>query len=75
MELPHKEVTRHDVLGTFNTKDLTVGKCGTAEFVIRLAPGDVGKHIDFVLHNAGSHICDATALNSGRRSPGQADRG
>ena len=54
--------TRHDVLGTFNTKDLTVGKCGTAEFVLRLARGEVGKHIDFVLHNAGSHICDATAL-------------
>ena len=53
---------RHDVLGTFNTKDLTVGKCGTAEFVLRLAPGEVGKHIDFVLHNAGAHICDATAL-------------
>jgi hypothetical protein len=54
--------TRHDVLGTFNTKDLTAGKCGTAEFVLRLAPGKVGKHVDFVLHNAGSHICDATAL-------------
>ena len=54
--------TRYDVLGTFNTKDLAVGKCGTAEFVLRLAPGEVGKHIDFVLHNAGSHICDATAL-------------
>jgi hypothetical protein len=57
-----KDDTRHDVLGTFNTKDLTVGRCGTAEFVLRLAPGKVGKHIDFVLHNAGSHICDATAL-------------
>ncbi len=54
--------TRHDVLGTFNTKDLTVGRCGSAEFVVRLAPGQVGQHIDFVLHNAGSHICDATAL-------------
>jgi hypothetical protein len=54
--------TRYDVLGTFHTKDLTVGQCGTAEFVLRLMPGEVGKHLDFVLHNAGSHICDATAL-------------
>ncbi|NQT41033.1 MAG: hypothetical protein HQ581_26310 [Planctomycetes bacterium] len=54
--------TQYDVLGTFNTKDLTVGKCGTAELVLRLPPGKVGKHIDFVLHNAGAHICDATAL-------------
>ena len=57
-----KDAMRYDVLGTFNTKDLTVGKCGTAEFVLRLPPGEVGKHLDFVLHNAGSHICDATAL-------------
>jgi|GEM_PF-142589 len=56
------DATRHDVLGTFNTKDLTVGKCGTAEFVLRLPPGEVGKDLDFVLHNAGSHVCDATAL-------------
>lgn len=54
--------TRHDVLGTFNTRDLRVGKCGTAELVLRLLPGEVGKHIDFVLHNAGAHVCDATAL-------------
>ena len=54
--------TRYDVLGTCNTRDLTVGKCGTAEFVLRLPPGVVGKHIDFVLNNAGNHICDATAL-------------
>jgi len=54
--------TRHEVLGTFNTKDLAVGPCGTAEFVLRLPPGKVGRHVDFVLHNAGSHICDATAL-------------
>ncbi|HUT95311.1 MAG TPA: beta-L-arabinofuranosidase domain-containing protein [Thermoguttaceae bacterium] len=54
--------TRHEVLGTFNTKDLTVGKCGTAQFVLRLRPGEVSRHLDFVLHNAGSHICDATAL-------------
>ena len=54
--------TAYDVLGTFNTKDLTVGPCGTAEFVLRLAPGKVGKHLDFILGNAGSHTCDATAL-------------
>lgn len=54
--------SRHDVLGTFNTKDVAVGTCGTAEFVLRLGPGEVGKHLDFVLHNAGSHVCDATAL-------------
>ena len=29
---------------------------------MRLSPGAVGKHLDFVLHNAGSHVCDATAL-------------
>jgi hypothetical protein len=55
--------TRHEVLGAFNTKDITVGKCGTAEFVLRLEPGKVGRHLDFVLHNAGSHVSDATALN------------
>ncbi|MCL5098865.1 MAG: glycoside hydrolase family 127 protein [Candidatus Omnitrophica bacterium] len=54
--------TRHDVLGTFNTSDLTVGKCGTAEFILRLPSGKVGQHLDFVLDNAGSHNGDATAL-------------
>jgi hypothetical protein len=54
--------TRCDVLGTFNTKDLTAGPCGTAEFVLQLRPGVVGQHLDFVLDNAGSHVCDATAL-------------
>ena len=54
--------SRHDVLGTFNTKDLTAGACGSAEFVLRLPPGEVEKHVDFVLHNAGAHVCDATAL-------------
>jgi len=58
--------TRHEVLGTFNTRDATVAKCGKAEFVLRVPPpGDGGpqcRHVDFVLHNAGSHICDATAL-------------
>jgi hypothetical protein len=72
------DATRHDVLGTFNTKDVTVGKCGTAEFVLRLAPGEVGRHLDFVLHNAGSHICDATALRiraytNVQRTPAQTD--
>jgi DUF1680 family protein len=54
--------TRHEVLGAFNTKDITVGKCGTAEFVLRLPPGEGGRNLDFVLHNAGSHVSDATAL-------------
>ena len=54
--------TRHEVLGAFNTKDITLGKCGTAEFVLRLPAGEVGRHLDFVLHNAGSHVSDATAL-------------
>ena len=54
--------TRHDVLATFNTKDATVGQCGTAEFVLRFPPGETGKHLDFVLHNAGAHSCDATAM-------------
>ena len=53
---------QHDVLGTFNTTEHTVGKCGTTEFVVRLPSGKVGKHVDFVLHNAGSHSCDATAM-------------
>jgi hypothetical protein len=57
-----KDETRHNVLGTFNTKALSVGKCGTAEFVLRLPAGEVGQHVDLVLHNAGDHICDATAL-------------
>ncbi|MBN2291005.1 MAG: glycoside hydrolase family 127 protein [Pirellulales bacterium] len=52
----------YDVLGTYNTKDITVDKCGTAELVLQLPPGKVGKHIDFVLHNAGAHVCDATAI-------------
>jgi DUF1680 family protein len=54
--------TRSEVLGTFNTQNLTVGKCGTAEFVLRLPSGQVGRHLDFVLHNAGDYACDATAL-------------
>ena len=54
--------TRHEVLGTFNSKDQTVGKWGSAEFVVRLTAGEVGRHLDFVLHNAGSHVSDATAL-------------
>lgn len=57
-----RDNTRHDVLATFNTKDLAAGKCGTAEFVLRLPGGEVGAHVDFVLHNAGSYICDATAM-------------
>lgn len=70
--------TRHDVLGTFNTKDLTVGPCGTAEFVLRLVPGAVGQHLDFVLHNAGDYVCDATALKirvytNMREGPAQTD--
>lgn len=54
--------THHDVLGTFNTNDVTVGPCGNAEFVLPLPSGQVGTHLDFVLHNAGTHVCDATAL-------------
>ncbi|MHB8901434.1 MAG: hypothetical protein ACYC6Y_22010, partial [Thermoguttaceae bacterium] len=56
------DATRYDLLGTFNTKDTAVGRCGAAELVVRLEPGQLGQHIDFVLHNAGSHTCDATAL-------------
>ena len=51
-----------EVIAKFNTKDATVTKCGTAAFVLSLAAGDVGEHIDFVLHNGGSHVCDATAI-------------
>jgi DUF1680 family protein len=54
--------TRSEILGTYNTKDLTTGKCGTAGFVLRLKPGETGKHLDFVLHNAGDHACDASAM-------------
>jgi len=58
---------RSEILGTYNTKDvttrnLTTGKCGTAGFVLRLKPGGVGKHLDFVLHNAGDYACDASAM-------------
>ena len=56
------DAQRHDVLGTFNTKDVAVGQRGSTEFVLRLPPGEVGEHLDFVLHNAGEHICDASAL-------------
>ncbi len=35
--------TRHDLLGTFNTRDLAVGKCGTAEFVLRLPPAPLAR--------------------------------
>jgi DUF1680 family protein len=52
----------YDVIGTFNTKDLTVSKCGTSSFNVPIAVGKVGEHIDFVLHNAGNHVCDATAI-------------
>ena len=55
--------TRHDVLGTFNSKDVVAGTCGSADFVLRLPPGESGQHLDFVLHNGGSHVCDATALS------------
>jgi hypothetical protein len=57
-----QDATRHEMLGTFNTRDRKLGACGAAEFVLRMQPGKRGRHIDFVLHNAGSHICDATAL-------------
>jgi uncharacterized protein len=53
---------RHEVLSAVNTKEITAGRCGTAEFVLRLPPGEVGRHLDFVLHNAGTHVSDATAL-------------
>ena len=56
------DAAHHDVLGTFNTGDLTFEQRGTAEFVLRLPAGEVGRHVDFVLHNGGTHICDATAL-------------
>ena len=54
--------THSEILGSYNTKDLTNGKCGTAGFVLRLPSGKAGKHLDFVLHNAGDHVCDASAL-------------
>ncbi len=68
----------HDVLGTFNTRVLTVGKCGTVKFALPLPAGQVGRHVDLVLHNAGSHICDATAMRvrayvNVRKAPGQID--
>jgi len=53
---------RHDVLAAVNTRDLRAGKCGTGEFVLRLSAGQIGRHVDFVLHNAGTHVSDATAL-------------
>ena len=57
-----KDDTRPEILGTFNTQSLKAGACGTAEFDIHLQTGEVGRHVDFVLNNAGSHVCDATAL-------------
>ena len=57
-----KDSQAYDVIGTFNTKDQTVAKCGTSSFVVPIAAGTVGEHIDFVLHNAGNHMCDATAI-------------
>ena len=53
---------RHEVLRTLNTRDLRMGQCGSAEFAVTLPAAAVGRHLDFVLHNGGSHICDATAL-------------
>lgn len=57
-----KDDTRPEILGTFNTQSLKAGACGTAEFDIHLQTGELGRHVDFVLNNAGSHVCDATAL-------------
>jgi len=54
--------TRHEVLRTLNTGDVRVGQCGSAEFAVTLPATAVSRHLDFVLHNGGSHICDATAL-------------
>jgi DUF1680 family protein len=54
--------TRSEILGTYNIRNLTTGKYGTAGFVLRLKPGEVGKHLDFVLHNAGDYASDASAL-------------
>jgi len=70
--------TRHDVLGTFNTRDLAAGQCGFAEFTLPLGSGEAGRHLDFVLHNAGNHVCDASALRIQvftdlLQSPAQAD--
>ncbi len=72
------DAARHDILGTFNTAADTTGHYGRAEFVVQLPPGDAGAHLDFVLHNAGSHICDATALKiraytNVQRAAGQID--
>ena len=38
------------------------GRTHNAEFVIRVNPGDLGKHLDIVIGNNGSYICDATAV-------------
>lgn len=32
------------------------------EFVIHVSPGDLGEHLDLVIGNNGSYVCDATAL-------------
>ena len=52
----------HELLATLDSSQARVGQCGHAEFVLRLPAGKVGQHLDFVLHNGGSHVCDATAL-------------
>ena len=45
---------------------LEQGGTGTSaresEFVVRINPGDLGKHVDIAIGNNGNYICDATAL-------------
>jgi DUF1680 family protein len=49
-----------------DTLYLEQGRKGTgayqSEFVVHIHPGDLGKHVDIVIGNNGSFICDATAL-------------
>jgi DUF1680 family protein len=33
-----------------------------SEFVVRVNPGDLGEHVDFVIGNNGDYTCDATAV-------------
>ncbi|MBM3999513.1 MAG: hypothetical protein FJ297_08250 [Planctomycetes bacterium] len=68
----------HEVLGTFDTSQAAVaeGSRGSAEFVIERKADEADSHVDFVLHNGGSHICDATAIRiraftNARRGPAQ----
>jgi len=34
-----------------------------SDFLVRIGPGDLGRHVDIAIGNNGSYLCDATALS------------